>query len=223
MVDHTFCYTGAVRCIRDLIHQGELGDMLYYDSVRVNLGLFQHDVDVIWDLAVHDISIMDHVLSLRPVEVSATGLGHFPGGRADISYVTFFFDGNLIAHVHVNWMAPVKVRRTLLGGTRKMIVYDDLEPSDKVKVYDKGVSVGSDAESLYSMLVSYRTGDMWAPRLDLTEALRTECRHFVSCIEQGLTPETDGAAGLQVVRVLEAASLSMKDRGRPVRLEPEPA
>jgi predicted dehydrogenase len=222
MVDHTFCYTGAVRCIRDLIRQGELGDLLYYDSVRVNLGLFQHDVDVIWDLAVHDIAIMDHVLPFRPVEVSATGLGHFDGGRADISYVTFFFDPTMIAHAHVNWMAPVKVRRTLLGGTRKMIVYDDLEPSDKVKVYDKGVSIGSDAESVYSMLVSYRTGDMWAPRLDLTEALRTECRHFVSCIEQGLTPETDGAAGLQVIRVLEAASLSMKDRGRPVRLEPEP-
>jgi predicted dehydrogenase len=218
MVDHTFCYTGAVRCIRELIRKGELGDILYYDSVRVNLGLFAHDVDVIWDLAVHDLSIMDHVLPSRPVEVSATGLGHFDGGREDISYVTLFFESNMIAHLHVNWMAPVKVRRTLLGGSRKMIVYDDLETSDKVKVYDKGVSVDGDAESVYRMLVSYRTGDMWAPRVDLTEALQTECRHFALCIEQGLTPDTDGAVGLEVVRVLEAASLSMKERGRPVKL-----
>ena len=218
MVDHTFCYTGAVRCIRELIRKGELGDMLYYDSVRVNLGLFAHDVDVIWDLAVHDLSIMDHVLPSRPVEVSATGLGHFNGRREDISYVTLFFESNMIAHLHVNWMAPVKVRRALLGGSRKMIVYDDLETSDKVKVYDTGVSVDGDAESVYRMLVSYRTGDMWAPRVDLTEALQTECRHFALCIEKGLTPETDGAAGLEVVRVLEAASLSMKDRGRPVKL-----
>ena len=221
MVDHTFCYTGAVRCIRELIRNGELGDILYYDSVRVNLGLFQHDVDVIWDLAVHDLSVMEHVLRCRPVEVSATGLGHFDGSREDISYVTLFFENNLIGHVHVNWLAPVKVRRTLIGGSRKMILYDDIEPSDKVKVYDKGVSMGGDAESMYRMLVSYRTGDMWAPRLDLTEALRIECSHFVECIERTLTPETDGVAGLEVVRVLEAASRSMKERGRPVSLRQE--
>ena len=218
MVDHTFCYTGAVRCIRELIRKGELGDILYYDSVRVNLGLFAHDVDVIWDLAVHDLSIMDHVLPSRPVEVSATGLSHFEGGHEDVSYVTLFFESNMIAHLHVNWMAPVKVRRTLLGGSRKMIVYDDLETSDKVKVYDKGVSMDGDAESIYRLRMSYRTGDMWAPRLDLTEALQAECRHFANCIEGGLTPDTDGTAGLEVVRVLEAASLSMKDRGRPVKL-----
>ena len=220
MVDHTFCYTGAVGCIRDLIRNGELGDILYYDSVRVNLGMFHHDVDVIWDLAVHDLSIMDHVLPARPVEVSATGLGHFDGGREDISYVTLFFESNMIAHLHVNWMAPVKVRRTLLGGSRKMIVYDDLESSDKVKVYDRGVSINDDPdrESVYRMLVSYRTGDMWAPKLDLTEALRTECGHFADCIQNGDTPTTDGAAGLEVVRVLEAASRSMQERGRPVKL-----
>jgi len=216
LVDHTFCYTGAVRRIRELIQDGALGDLYYYDSVRVNLGLFQHDVDVVWDLAVHDLAIMNYVLPFRPVEVSATGAGHFDSDRHNLSYVTLFFENNLIAHLHVNWMAPVKVRRTLIGGSRKMIVYDDLEPSDKIKVYDRGIEV-SNREQIYSMLVSYRTGDMWAPNLDLTEALQTECRHFVDCIQHGTTPLTGGEAGLEVVRVLEAASRSMKDRGRPVK------
>ena len=217
LVDHTFCYTGAVRCIRELIQNGALGELYYYDSVRVNLGLFQHGVDVVWDLAVHDLSIMNYVLSSRPVEVSATGAGHFDSGHDDISYVTLFFKNNLIAHLHVNWMAPVKVRRTLIGGSRKMIVYDDLEPSDKIKVYDRGVEVSNDTEQIYNMLVSYRTGDMWAPNLDLTEALRTECLHFADCVEKGVTPITGGEAGLEVVRVLEAVSRSIKDRGRPAK------
>ncbi len=216
LVDHTFCYAGAVRCIRQLIQDGALGELHYYDSVRVNLGLFQHGVDVVWDLAVHDLSILNYVLPLRPVEVSATGAGHFGSGLNNISYVTLFFESNLIAHIHVNWMAPVKVRRTLIGGSRKMIVYDDLEPSEKIKVYDRGVEVSSDKENLYRMLVSYRTGDMWAPNLDGTEALRSECEHFVDCIEHGTTPITGGAEGLEVVRVLEAVSRSMKERGRPV-------
>ncbi len=218
MVDHTFCYSGAVRRIRELVQRGELGEILYYDSVRVNLGLLQHDVDVIWDLAVHDLAILNHVLAVRPVAVSATGLGHFPGGHADISYVTLFFESDLLAHLHVNWLAPVKVRRTLIGGTRRMVVYDDLEPSEKIKVYDRGISVDGDPESLHRLMVSYRTGDMWAPQVDLTEALRVECRHFLACIEQRLPPETDGASGLEVLRVLEAASLSLKERGRPVQL-----
>ena len=218
LVDHTFCYTGAVRCIRELLQEDALGELYYYDSVRVNLGLLQHGIDVVWDLAVHDLSIMNYVLPFRPVEVSATGAGHFDSGHDNISYVTLFFENNLIAHLHVNWMAPVKVRRTLIGGSKKMIVYDDLEPSEKVKVYDRGVDVSrSDKENLYRMLVSYRTGDMWAPNLDLTEALRTESQHFVDCIERGATPITGGAAGLEVVRVLEAVSRSMRERGRPAK------
>jgi predicted dehydrogenase len=219
MVDHTFVYTGAVRKIQELIRSDALGDIYYYDSVRVNLGLFQHDVDVIWDLAVHDLSIMDYVLPYRPCAVSATGMSHFPGQPENIAYLTLFFDEALIAHMHVNWLAPVKVRRTLIGGSQKMIVYDDLEPSEKIKVYDKGISRTSGAESVYQMLISYRTGDMWAPQLDSTEALRTELRHFVRCIEHGQTPLTGGEVGLRIVEILEAASRSMAERGRPIELE----
>jgi predicted dehydrogenase len=219
MVDHTFVYTGAVRKMRELVANRELGDIYYYDSVRVNLGLFQHDVNVLWDLAVHDLSIMDYVLQSRPYGVSATGISHIPGGVENISYLTLFFEGNLIAHIHVNWLAPVKVRRTLIGGSQKMIVFDDLDPSEKVKVYDKGITVNGSTESMYRMLVGYRTGDMWAPKLDATEALWTEGLHFIDCIEQGKHPITDGEAGLQVVKVLEAATQSMKNHGRLVELD----
>lgn len=218
MVDHTFVYTGAVRKIRELVANKELGDIYYYDSVRVNLGLFQHDVNVLWDLAVHDLSIMDYVLQSRPYAVSATGMSHVQGGLENISYLTLFFESNLIAHIHVNWLAPVKVRRTLIGGSQKMIVFDDLDPSEKVKVYDKGITVNGSPESIYRMLVGYRTGDMWAPKLDTTEALWTEGLHFLHCIEQGDRPITDGVAGLQVVKILEAATQSMKNQGRLVEL-----
>ena len=219
MVDHTFIYTGAVRKIRELVADDELGDIYYYDSVRVNLGLFQHDVNVIWDLAVHDISIMDYILPSKPLAVSATGMSHVPGEPENIAYLTLFFDGRLIAHIHVNWLAPVKVRRTLIGGSRKMIVYDDLEPSEKVKVYDKGITINNDAESVYRMLIDYRVGDMWAPHLDGTEALRTEALHFLHCIERGRRPITDGEAGQRVVRILEAATHSMAVQGRLVKLD----
>ena len=218
MVDHTFVYTGAVRRIEELVTSNGLGDIYYYDSVRVNLGLFQHDANVIWDLAVHDLSIMDYVLPSQPSAVSATGMSHVFGEPENIAYLTLFFDGSLIAHIHVNWLAPVKLRRTLIGGSHKMIVYDDLEPSEKVKVYDKGITVNNSDESVYNMLIGYRTGDMWAPQIDLTEALRTEALHFIRCIEKGEHPITDGEAGLQVVRILEAATRSMADRGRLVKL-----
>jgi predicted dehydrogenase len=218
MVDHTFVYTGAVRKIRDLIRQGTLGDIYYYDSARVNLGLFQHDVNVIWDLAVHDLSIMDYILPEVPVEVSATGIGHVSGDSEDTAYVSVFYSGSIIAHLNVNWLSPVKVRRTLIGGTKSMIVYDDIEASEKVKVYDKGVIVKNSPESLYKMMVSYRSGDMHAPQLDMSEALLREARHFASCIQNGTTPITDGHAGLRVVSVLEAATRSMKQRGKSVRI-----
>jgi predicted dehydrogenase len=226
-VDHTFVYTGAVRKMRELVANESMGDIYYYDSVRVNLGLFQHDVNVIWDLAVHDLSIMDYILPHRPVAVSATGVGHVAGEPENIAYMTLFFEQNLIAHLHVNWLAPVKVRRTLLGGSRKMIVYDDLEPSEKVKVYDKGITLKGDGnagvngngEKIYQMLVGYRTGDMWAPQLDMTEALSLELRQFIKSVEQRTKPLTDGEAGLRVVRVLEAATQSLADRGRVVELE----
>ena len=220
MVDHTFVYTGAVRKIHELTHSGALGEIFYYDSVRVNLGLFQHDVNVMWDLAVHDLSIIDYVLPQRPVAVSATGISHFPGQPENMAYLTLFFEGALIAHMHVNWLSPVKVRRTLIGGSRNMIVYDDLEPSEKIKVYDRGISMNESPESLYRMLVSYRTGDMFAPQIDITEALRTEALHFVDCIKTGQSPITDGAAGLRVLRILDAASRSLEGSGRRIELDP---
>jgi len=213
MVDHTFCYTGAVRKMRELTEQGELGDIYYYDSVRINLGLFQSDVNVLWDLAVHDLAIMDFVLGAQPCAVSATGVAHLPGRPENIAYMTMLFEGKLIAHLHVNWLAPVKVRRTLLGGSRRMIVFDDLEASDKVKVYDRGISLNPSAENIYQMLVGYRTGDMWSPQLPFEEALNVEAAHFVDCVSNGRRPLTDGEAGLRVVRLLEAATESMARQG----------
>ena len=218
MVDHTFVFTPAVQKIRELRRSGELGDILYYDSVRINLGLFQPDVDVLWDLAVHDLSIMDFVLDQQPVAVSATGLAHVPGRPENIAYMTIFFDGSLIAHVHANWLAPVKMRRTLLGGSRRMVVFDDLEAIDKIKVYDRGISINPSSENLYQMLVGYRTGDMWSPQLPVREALQAEAAHFVDCIEHRRAPLTDGRAGLRVVRLLEAATRSMKGSGGLVSL-----
>ena len=227
-VDHTFVYTNAVRKIHELTTRGDLGDIYYYDSVRVNLGLFQHDVNVVWDLAVHDLSIMDYVLPAQPIAVSASGIGHVPGAPENIAYVTLHFDSSVMAHLHVNWLAPVKVRRTLIGGSRKMIAYDDLEPSEKIKVYDKGITVNHSGDSSgdrtgadgnghrYAMLVGYRTGDVWSPQLDLTEALSIEIRHFVECIRHDQVPTVDGQAGLRIVRLLEAATQSMRASGRTI-------
>jgi predicted dehydrogenase len=221
-VDHTFVHTGAVRKMRQIVDDG-LGQVYYYDSVRVNLGLFQHDVSVIWDLAVHDLSIMDYVLPARPVAVSAMGVSHVAGEPENIAYLNLFFENNMIAHIHVNWLAPVKIRRTLIGGSSKMIVYDDLEPSEKIKVYDKGITLNGNGngngEKRYQMLVGYRTGDMWAPQLDMKEALGIELREFVTCIEQNQTPTADGHAGLRVVRILESATKSLAERGRVIELD----
>jgi len=218
MVDHTFVYTDAVRKMREMISSGKLGEIYYYDAVRVNLGLFQHDVNVIWDLAIHDLSIMDYVLPHKPVAISATGMSHVPGQPENVAYITLFFNEAQIAHVHVNWLTPVKVRHTLIGGSEKMILYDDLEPSEKLKVYDKGITVTPGPEDVYKMLVSYRSGDMWAPRLDNTEALQTEAIHFIDCVENGTHPETDGHAGLRMVTMIEAAEQSLRNRGSLVEL-----
>ena len=218
MVDHTFLYTGAVRRIKELVDSGALGKLYYYDSVRVNLGLFQHDVNVLWDLAVHDLAIMDYILGRQPVAVAATGAAHIPGHPVNMAYLTCLFDNELIAHHHVNWLAPVKVRRTLVCGDRQMIVYDDLEPSEKVKIYDKGVTLNSSPERVYESLIGYRTGDMWAPKLSLTEGLRVEAQHFLECIRNGGQPLSDGQSALRVIRVLEAAVQSLEQRGAPVEL-----
>ena len=219
MVDHTFVYTDAVRKIQEMIASGKLGEIYYYDAVRVNLGLFQHDVNVIWDLAIHDLSIMDFVLPNKPIAISATGISHVPGQPENVAYITLFFANTQIAHVHVNWLTPVKVRHTLIGGSEKMILYDDLEPSEKLKIYDKGITVTPGPEDVYKMLVSYRLGDMWAPRLDNTEALQTESLHFIDCIVNKTQPLTDGFAGLRMVQMIEAAEKSLQGRGRLVDLE----
>ena len=219
-VDHTFIYTGAVRKMGDLIAAGELGKVLYYDSVRVNLGLFQKDVNVISDLAVHDFSILAYLLKEQPVAVTASGINHFPGTPENLAYITLFYDSGMIAHTSVSWLAPVKVRQVLVGGSAKMITYDDLEPSEKVKVYDKGVSFTDDPEKIHQMRVGYRAGDMWAPALDGREALRVEGEHFVDCVAKGVPTLTDGRLGLQVVEVIEAATESMRRRGETVNLKP---
>jgi predicted dehydrogenase len=219
LVDHTFIYTGAIRKMRDVIANGELGRIFYYDSIRVNLGLFQRDVNVISDLAVHDFSILDYLLGEHPTAVSASGINHFPGTPENLAYITLFYDSGTIAHANVSWLAPVKVRQILIGGSKKMITYDDLEPSEKIKIYDKGVSFTDDPQQIQEMRVGYRTGDMWAPKLDATEALRIEGEHFVDCIEHAKAPQTDGHLGLRVVELIEAATSSMRGRGETIYVQ----
>ncbi|HVP06304.1 MAG TPA: Gfo/Idh/MocA family oxidoreductase [Candidatus Acidoferrum sp.] len=218
MVDHTFIYTGAVQTIKKYIDSGDLGDLYYFDSVRVNLGLFQHDINVIWDLAPHDVSIMDYLLGRPPRAVSATGVAHFESGIENIAYVTTFYDNKLMGHIHVNWLAPVKVRKTLVSGSKKMIIYDDVEPSEKVKVYDCGVDFLKDRDQIYNILIQYRTGDMLAPKIDLTEALKRITMEFYRSIHENRAPLTDGVAGLRVVKILEAANQSMRQNGQVVEL-----
>ena len=211
MVDHTFLFTEAVRKIRQLLADGTLGNLYYYDSTRVNLGLFQHDVNVIWDLAPHDLSIMDYLIEKTPEAISATGQTHL-NGHEDIAFITAYFPDKVIAHINVNWLSPVKVRTTLIGGEKKMLVWNDMEADEKIKVYDKGVNVTSQ-QGLYNLLVSYRSGDMWAPQIEQTEALRVELAYFAECIETNQAPTNDGVAGLRVVNMLQAASESVKNRG----------
>jgi predicted dehydrogenase len=216
MVDHTFLFTGAVTKIKQLLDDGSLGKLYYYDSTRVNLGLFQHDVNVVWDLAPHDLSIIDHLIEQTPEAISATGQTHL-NGHEDVAYITVYFPDKVIAHINVNWLSPVKVRTTLIGGEKKMLVWNDLEADEKIKIYDKGVNVTS-REGLYDLLVHYRSGDMWAPQIEQVEALTRELSYFVDCIANDKTPVNDGEAGLRVVRMLEAANESIRQRGAVVRL-----
>jgi predicted dehydrogenase len=216
MVDHTFLFSGAVRKIRQLVDDGTLGPLYYFDSTRVNLGLFQHDVSVVWDLAPHDLSIMDYIITEKPEAVVATGAKHL-NNLVDMAFITIYFPGNIIAHVNVNWLSPVKVRTTLIGGKDKMLVWNDLEPDEKIKVYDKGVQI-TNGQGVYDLLVSYRSGDVWGPKVAQTEALKLELEYFTECVLTDQVPLNDGAAGLRVVRLLEAAETSLRDRGRIVCL-----
>ena len=224
MVDHTFLFTGAVQKIHQLIEEGVMGKMYYYDAMRVNLGLFQHDVNVIWDLAPHDLAIMDYLIASKPDVVVATGRKHFEN-HEDVAYLTIYFNDNMIAHLNVNWLSPVKVRMTLLGGEKKMLVWNDLEPDEKVKVYDRGVKISNgngngygNRMGIHDLLVSYRSGDMWAPKVDQTEALKAEAEYFLECIETDKKPFNDGEAGLRVVRLLEAADKSLSANNQAVRV-----
>lgn len=216
MVDHTFLFTGAVQKIKQLLHEDALGKLYYYDSTRVNLGLFQHDVNVVWDLAPHDLSIIDHLIQKNAEAISATGQTHL-NGHEDVAFLTLYFPDKVIAHINVNWLSPVKVRTTLIGGEKKMLVWNDLEADEKIKIYDKGVNITS-REGLYNLLVNYRSGDMWAPQIEQIEALTRELSHFVECITNDKTPVNDGEAGLRVVRMLEAANTSISKRGELVYL-----
>ncbi|HEX3987703.1 MAG TPA: Gfo/Idh/MocA family oxidoreductase [Acidobacteriaceae bacterium] len=216
MVDHTFLFTGAVRKISHLIREGTLGRLYYYDSTRVNLGLFQHDINVLWDLAPHDLSIMDYLIDGRPEAIVATGQSHL-NSHEDIAFMTVYFPDNVIAHINVNWLSPVKVRTTLIGGEKRMLVWNDLEADEKVKVYDKGVNITS-SEGVYRLLVNYRSGDMWAPQLEQVEALREELNYFVDCVTNSKKPFNDGCAGLRVVQMLESATKSLRERGALVYL-----
>ena len=217
-VDHTFVYTGAVRKIKELIDKGELGDLIYYDSTRVNLGLFQQDVDVIWDLAPHDISIMDYLMPFKKVAVSATGSKFYGNGIVPKALLTIYMENNIVGHINVSWVSPVKIRQTLIGGTAKMVLYDDNQPSEKIKVYDKGVQLFETKEDLYHLKVQYRVGDMWAPKISDHEALGMQTKHFAECLKTRQKPLTDGRAGLEVVKILVASQKSLKGRGVPVEL-----
>lgn len=219
MVDHTFVYTGAVRKMKEIVSSGELGDLLYFDSVRINLGLFQRDINVLWDLAPHDLSIMDYLIERQPHAISALGSSHIERGIENIAYLVMLFPDEFIAHFHFNWLAPVKIRRTMIAGSSKMVLYDDIEPTEKVRVYDKGVTASrASRETDYQTLVSYRTGDVWAPKLDSTEALRYVVAEFLDSIREGRPSLTDGYAGLRVVRLLEAAQRSMRNGGQAIVL-----
>jgi len=217
-VDHTFVYTGAVRKIKELIAQNELGDIVYFDSARVNLGLFQQDINVIWDLAPHDLSIMDYLIPLKKYSVSATGLNYNGNGLNPKSMLTINMENNVVAHINVSWLSPVKIRQTMIGGSKKMILYDDTHPDEKVKVYDKGVHIYETKEELYRLNVQYRAGDMYVPKLENHEALALETQHFSDCVIRGEKPLTGGEAGLEIVKILTASNQSLKQMGAPVEI-----
>lgn len=213
MVDHTFIFTGAVKKIKELVDCGELGDLMYYDSTRISLGLFQHDVNVIWDLAPHDFSIIDYIVKSKPKAISAHGVDHLNRGQENLAYINLYYENNLMVHINVNWLSPVKVRSTLIGGSKKMLVWNDLDQDEKIKIYDKGVNI-ENKEGLYRLMVDYRSGDMYSPRIDYTEALKRELIYFAECIAKKEKPINDGACGLRVVRMLELADQSLKQNGK---------
>jgi predicted dehydrogenase len=213
MVDHTFLYSPAVRMIKRLLDAGELGDVYFVDSVRINLGLFQNDVNVLWDLAIHDLAIVDHLIGRAPVSVSAFGRSHTRKETEDVAYLSLDFGDNLLASFHVNWLSPVKVRHLIVGGSKKGLVFNDLDQSEPIKVYDRDILVDESAEARRGALVSYRTGDVWSPHLEREEPLQNMVGHFAACVRGGRAPLTDGRAGLRMVRILDLAQRSLEAQG----------
>lgn len=214
MCDHTFCYTGAVRKMKKIIDSGELGELLYFDSVRINLGLFQHDVNVVWDLAPHDLSILDFIIKETPIQINAHGVCHAGNDLENIAYVSIYYPDSFFAHLHLNWLSPVKIRKTVICGREKMLVWDDLEPVEKIKIYNKGIEIKKiKQEQKNKMMVSYRSGDIYIPQLDNTEALFEVAREFIDCIKKNRKPLTDGESGLRILKLLETAEKSIKSKG----------
>ena len=217
MVDHTFLFTGAVQKIKELIDTDVLGDLYYFDSRRISLGLFQHDTNVIWDLAPHDLSIIDYVVKNKPIALTAQGMDHMGSGFENIAYITMYFENNMIAHINVNWLSPVKIRTTMISGEKRMLVWDDLHVDEKIKIYDKGIAV-SDRENIHRLRVDYRSGDIWSPRTEPTEALKTEMQYLIDCFKNDTQPFNDGHAGLRIVKLLQAADQSLKNDGKKIKL-----
>jgi predicted dehydrogenase len=213
LVDHVFLYSPAVQKMAELVASGEVGEVLFFDSVRINLGLFQNDVNVIWDLAPHDLSIIDHLVGRTPDSLVAVAASHAGNRLEDVAHLHLDYGNNLLASVHVNWLSPVKVRQFLIGGSRRSVLYNELDVSERIKVYDRGIDVSSDPEGIRHFRISLRYGDVVSPRLDPTEPLRNLVEHFADCIENGATPVSGGEQGLRVVRILEAAQASLKRGG----------
>jgi predicted dehydrogenase len=224
MCDHTYCYTPAVTRIREIVRSGDLGDLHFLDSVRINLGLVQRDIDVMWDLAPHDLSILDFVLpdDVQPVAVAAHGADPIGAGRSCVAYLTLELNTGAIAHIHVNWLSPTKVRTTMIGGSKRTLVWDDLNPTQRISIFDRGVDLTAPeelgAEERRDMLISYRSGDMVAPALGEREALRAMVEEYATAIRSGRAPLTDGRSGLRVLGILEAASRSLANQGERVEV-----
>jgi predicted dehydrogenase len=217
MVDHTFLYTGSVQKMKSLVQSNEIGNIKYLDSTRINLGLFQSDVNVLWDLAPHDISICDYLMNEKPYSVQATGISHTQNGIENIAYLTLNYQSNIIAHFNCSWTSPVKIRQMLVGGDKKMIVFNDIEPSEKIKIYDTGYNYKNEEEKS-RVLVDYRIGDVFIPKLDSKEALGMMANDFVNAIQTGQKPISDSSLSLAVVRILEASQVSIKNNGKEVKI-----
>ncbi|HET6347509.1 MAG TPA: Gfo/Idh/MocA family oxidoreductase [Candidatus Krumholzibacteria bacterium] len=220
LAGHTFVYTAAVNKIKEVVDSGELGEIFYVSTTRVNLGIFQEHVNVVWDLAPHDVSILNYILDRMPESVATQASCCIRKNVEDVAFMTMRYPGNVLAHVHVSWLNPNKIRSTTVVGSRKMLVYDDISALEKIRIYDKGVTVTPHYDTFGEFQLSYRYGDILIPRLDDAEPLKVACQHFIDCVEKGARPRSSGAHGLDVVRVLEAAVASIREGGRVIDVEP---